>query len=140
MATAPRLDPGRRMTTVVAGVLERDGRILIAQRKNAGYHPLKWEFPGGKVEPDETPQAALLRELQEELGVQARIDREIMRYEYQYPGRSQILLVFYHVADFEGEARNLAFEQIVWEAPERLRDYDFLEGDTEFISKFASLP
>jgi len=125
------------MTTVVAGVLERDGRILIAQRKNAGYHPLKWEFPGGKVEPGETPQAALLRELEEELGVSARIDREIMRYEYQYPGRSQILLIFYRIADFENEPRNLAFEQIRWEAPERLPDHDFLEGDAKFLAAIA---
>ena len=126
------------MTTVVAGVLERDGRILIAQRKDAGYHPLKWEFPGGKVEPDETPQAGLLRELEEELGIRACIDREMMRYQYQYPGRSQILLIFYRITDFQGEPLNLAFQQIRWESPERLLDYDFLEGDQKFILAIAA--
>lgn len=125
------------MTTVVAAVIERDGRILIAQRKPTGQHPLKWEFPGGKVEPDEVPEAALVRELEEELAIRARIDAEIGRYEYQYAGSWPILLMFYRVVDFEGEPKNLDFEQIVWAPREALRDYDFLEGDAEFIRNYA---
>ena len=125
------------MTTVVAAVIEREGRVLIGQRKPSGQHALKWEFPGGKVEPAETPEAALIRELGEELAIHARIDREIMRYEYQYPGRSRILLIFYRVLDFEGEPQNLDFEQIQWALPERLGDYDFLEGDADFIRWFS---
>jgi 8-oxo-dGTP diphosphatase len=123
------------VTTVVAAIIQRHGRILIGQRKDLGHHPLKWEFPGGKVEPGETPDAALIRELQEELGIHARIDRELMRYEYQYPGRSRILLIFYRVLDFDGEPRNLDFDQIRWEQPELLRNYDFLEGDTQFLAE-----
>jgi 8-oxo-dGTP diphosphatase len=128
------------VTTVVAAIIQRDGRILIGQRKDLGHHPLKWEFPGGKLEPGETPEAALVRELQEELGIRARIDRELMRYEYQYPGRSRILLIFYRVVDFEGEPQNLDFDQIRWEQPELLRDYDFLEGDTLFVGQVLDLP
>ena len=122
-----------QLTTVVAAVIERDGCVLIAQRKRTGQHPLKWEFPGGKVEPGEAPEAAVVRELGEELAIQARVEREIMRYEYQYPGRPAILLVFYRVTEFAGQPRNLDFEQIVWVPRERLGEYDFLEGDTEFI-------
>jgi 8-oxo-dGTP diphosphatase len=122
---------------VVAAVIERDGRVLIAQRNNSGQHPLKWEFPGGKVESGESPEAAAIRELEEELGIQARIDREIGRYEYQYPGRSPILLIFFRVVEYEGEPRTLDFAQIRWESPERLRDYDFLEGDTDFIRGYS---
>jgi len=125
------------VTTVVAAVIERSGQILIAQRKNLGHHPLKWEFPGGKVEPGETPEAAAIRELQEELGIAARIDRELLRYEYEYPGRGRILLIFYRVVDFDGAPQNLDFEQFRWEAPERLGDYDFLEGDREFIARLS---
>lgn len=121
------------MTTVVAAVIERGGRILIGQRKNIGQHPLKWEFPGGKVEPGETPEAATIRELEEELGIHARVEAELMRYQYQYPGRPPILLIFYRVLEFEREPENRDFEQICWELPERLADYDFLEGDAEFI-------
>jgi 8-oxo-dGTP diphosphatase len=127
------------MTTVVAAVIERDGRILIAQRKRTGQHPLKWEFPGGKVESGEAPEAAIIRELKEELAIRARVDREIMRYEYQYPGRSPILLIFYRVTEFTGDPENLDFEQIAWVARERLRDYDFLEGDAEFIRSYQEM-
>src|SRR5216683_184802 len=104
------------VTTVVAAVIERGGLILIAQRKSNSRHALKWEFPGGKVEAGETPESALVRELEEELGIRAIIEREITRYEYHYPGRDRILLVFYRVVRFEGELRNLDFEQIRWEA------------------------
>jgi 8-oxo-dGTP diphosphatase len=124
------------VTSVVAGVIERDGRILIAQRKNRQPHALKWEFPGGKVEPGETGEAAMLRELEEELAIRARVECEIMRYEYQYPGRPPILLIFYRIAEFTGEPRNLNFDQIQWVLPERLRDYDFLEGDAAFLAIF----
>ncbi len=125
-----------QLTTVVAAVIERDGRVLIAQRKRTGQHPLKWEFPGGKVEPGEAPEAAVVRELEEELAIGARVEREIARYEYQYPGRPAILLIFYRVTEFAGEPKNLDFEQIVWAPRERLREYDFLEGDAEFIRSY----
>ncbi len=121
------------MTTVVAAVIEREGRVLVGQRKPAGYHPLKWEFPGGKVEENETPEAALGRELSEELGIRARIDGEITRYEFQYQGRPRILLIFYRVVDFGGEPQNLDFEQLQWVAREKLRELDFLEGDVDFV-------
>jgi 8-oxo-dGTP diphosphatase len=125
------------VTTVVAAVIERQGRVLIGQRKASGHHALKWEFPGGKVEAEETPEAAVVRELNEELAICARIDREITRYEFQYPGRSRILLIFYRVVDFEGEPQNLDFEQLQWVAPERLCDFDFLEGDVDFIRGYS---
>jgi 8-oxo-dGTP diphosphatase len=125
------------MTRVVAAVIERAGYVLIAQRKRTGQHPLKWEFPGGKVEPGEAPEAALVRELEEELGIRAKVDAEIARYEYQYPGRSPILLLFYRVVELSGEPQNLDFEQILWAPRPRLRDYDFLEGDAEFLNQYA---
>ena len=123
-------------TTVVAAVIEREGRVLIAQRKRTGQHPLKWEFPGGKVEAGEAPEAAVARELEEELAIQVRVDGEITRYEYQYPGRPPILLIFYSVAEFDGEPKNLDFEQIVWAPRGHLGEYDFLEGDAEFIRSY----
>lgn len=128
------------MTTVVAAVIERDGRVLVGQRRPSGHHPLKWEFPGGKVEANETPEAAVVRELTEELGIHARIREVITRYEYQYPGRSRILLIFYRVVDFEGEPQNLDFEQLQWILPGNLRDLDFLEGDVDFVRRYFSAP
>ena len=126
------------MTTVVAAVIERGGRVLIGQRKAGGRHALKWEFPGGKVEIGEEPEAAAVRELEEELAMRARVDREILRYEYQYPEREPILLIFYRVTDFDGEPRNLEYAQIRWELKERLPAYDFLEGDADFIRIYCA--
>jgi 8-oxo-dGTP diphosphatase len=126
------------VTTVVAAVIERDDQILIAQRKRTAQHPLKWEFPGGKVESAETPEAAVVRELQEELAIRASVGPEIGRYEFQYQGSWPIMLMFYRVVEFSGEPKNLNFEQILWTPRERLSDYDFLEGDAEFIKGYKS--
>lgn len=125
------------MTTVVAAIIERDGQVLVGQRKASGHHALKWEFPGGKVEMNETPQAALARELEEELAVEARIEDEIARYEFQYQGRSRILLIFYRVREISGEPKNLDFAQLKWVARDELKNLDFLEGDTEFLRAYS---
>lgn len=125
------------LRTVVAAVIERDGRVLICQRRRWDSHPLKWEFPGGKVEPGESPAAALERELEEELAIQAQIGREIERLTHQYEGRAPFELVFFGVQEFHGEPANRAFEQILWEKPSRLPKYDFLEADAGFVGRLA---
>lgn len=117
---------------VVAAVIEREGRVLICRRRADDRYPLKWEFPGGKVEPWEDPREALRRELREELGVAAEIGPEIMRYSYQYPDRPPILLIFLRVAITEAP-QNRVFEEIRWEPLRRLPELDFLEGDREFL-------
>jgi 8-oxo-dGTP diphosphatase len=122
---------------VVAAVIERDGKILIGQRRRDDRHPFKWEFPGGKVELGETPRDALVRELREELGIEAQIGPEIVRYEHRYPRRNPILLIFLRICEYEGEPRNSAFEQIRWEEPQNLPDYDFLDGDVDFVRRLA---
>ena len=122
---------------VVAAVIEREGRILIGQRRPGARHPLKWEFPGGKVEPHENPREALKRELREELGIDAMIGPELVRYEFQYPRRSPILLIFHHVTEYDGEVRNEIFEDLRWEVREKLPKYDFLDGDLDFIRRLA---
>ncbi len=98
---------------------------------------MKWEFPGGKVEPGETPRQALERELEEELAIQAVIGNEIVRYEYTYPRRNKILLIFYKVVRYEGIPINRVFEQIRWEERGKLRQYDFLDGDYDFIRRLT---
>ena len=125
------------MTTVVAALIERGGRILICQRRADHAHPLKWEFPGGKVEPGEVPADALRRELEEELAIAAEIGEEVTRYEYAYPGKNPILLIFYQVTEFQGEPQNKVFQQIVWDDRAKLPGYDFLEGDVEFVRNWA---
>ena len=122
---------------VVAAVIERDGNILIGQRKPRGRHGLKWEFPGGKVEPGENLRAALVRELREELGIEAQIGEEIERYDFSYAAAQLTRLVFFRVTEFSGEPENLDFQQIAWAHPKQLPRYDFLEGDVDFVRRLA---
>jgi len=126
------------MLQVVAAILEREGQILICRRTPQQSHPLKWEFPGGKVEAGETPKAALTRELHEELGILDAASDEIVRYQFAYPGKSPILLIFLRVTSYSGEPRNLIFHEIRWESPDRLASFDFLDGDRDFIRSLAT--
>ena len=121
------------MVQVVAGIIERQGRLLICRRKPEQSHPLKWEFPGGKVEPGETPDQALARELEEELGILGAAGQEIMRYQHTYPGRDTIVLIFFRVSEFSGEPRNVIFHDMRWEPRAKLAEFDFVEGDAQFI-------
>ena len=122
---------------VVAAVIEREGRLLVCRRQATDRYPLQWEFPGGKVEPGEDPRAALARELEEELAIRARVGAEILRYEYRYPQRPPILLIFLRVEEYQGELRNRQFAEVRWEAPARLPEYDFVAGDAEFVRRLA---
>ena len=128
----------RVIVEVAAAVIERDGLILIGQRKPRGRHGLKWEFPGGKVEPGETARDALARELREELGIEARIGDEIERYDFSYSAGNVTRLIFFQVTEFTGEPVNLDFAQIAWAPRNRLPDFDFLEGDVEFVRRLAA--
>src|SRR5215468_7170264 len=86
--------------TVVAGLIQQGGRLLVCQRRRDGAFALKWEFPGGKVELGETYENGLRRELREELGIEAHIGPEAYRTRHDYPGKYAVELLFYHVVDF----------------------------------------
>jgi len=121
------------MLQVVAAIIERDGRILVGQRHPWQSHPQQWEFPGGKVEPGETPEQALARELEEELEIGGAAGAEAMRYAYTYPGREAIELIFIRVTGYVGEPRNVIFQEMRWAAREEMDGLDFVEGDREFL-------
>jgi mutator protein MutT len=124
---------------VSAAVIQRDGLILICQRKRGSKHELQWEFPGGKAEAGESPSEALARELREELAIEATIGAQLDCHEFQYPGAERLTrLWFFRVTEFTGEPVNLEFEQMVWEQPSRLASYDFLEGDIDFVAKLSA--
>lgn len=96
------VDPERRCRAngaegpipVVAAVIRRRGRVLLCQRPEGPHLPLKWEFPGGKVDPGESPADALRRELREELGVDAKVGDEIERVRHAYPEKTVELHFF----------------------------------------------
>jgi 8-oxo-dGTP diphosphatase len=124
--------------TVVAGVIrDREGRILVGQRRRDDTHALKWEFPGGKVEAGEEPEQALIRELREELGIEAVLGGELSRFPYRYGSRPPFVLIFFDVADYAGTPVNNVFERIAWEEPRRLPNYDFLDADVEFVRRLG---
>src|SRR5260370_42142629 len=104
----------RVIVEVVAAGIERAGLILIGQRKPRGRHALKWEFPGGKVEPGEEARDALVRELREELGIEARIGEEIERFDFSYKAQHVTRLLFFQVTEFTGEPANLDFPHVAW--------------------------
>jgi 8-oxo-dGTP diphosphatase len=122
---------------VSAAIIHREGRILVGQRRKADRHPLKWEFPGGKVEHGETPQQALVRELREELQIDATVGSELARYEHDYPSGSRVHLLFFAVSQFNGNPTARVFEQICWTDLRDLPGLDFLEGDWDFVRRLA---
>ena len=123
-------------TTVVGGIIYQNKKILICQRKEVGDHPLKWEFPGGKLSDFEENQEALRRELKEELNIEIIEMSFFDEYLYEYKELSKKLkLVFYQIFQFEGEMQNLVHHQLKWIDISNLSDYDFLEGDHKIINK-----
>ena len=122
---------------VSAGIILRDRRVLVGQRRKGGRHSLKWEFPGGKVELGESPRQALIRELAEELRIEATPSLELARYEHEYSAGSCVHLLFFLVSDFRGEPDAQVFEQICWVDLTDLPSLDFLAGDLDFVKRLA---
>lgn len=122
---------------VTAGVITREGCILICQRRKGSWGEYKWEFPGGKVEDGEDPGESLRRELREELAIEPEIGPLLCRLEHRYPDREVDLFVF-HIPGYTGELRNKQFETIRWVQREELADFDFLDADRSVIEALTS--
>jgi 8-oxo-dGTP diphosphatase len=124
---------------VVAAVIEWRGRLLICQRRQDAPLPLKWEFPGGKLRPSETPRAGLARELREELGCSAaRIGHELWRVRHRYSEYADAVEIrFFATSALFPSPRNLAFERMVWACPGDLPGYDFLPADRVLVARLA---
>ena len=126
------------MKQVVAALIVRDGKVLICQRTQHQPMALKWEFPGGKIEPVEQPKAALKRELEEELGINASIGDEVAQIRHQYRRGGVVELRFYEVHEFNGELENKIFKEIRWAELGDLPAYDFLEADLGLVRDLAA--
>ena len=128
------------MRTVVAALITRDSKLLVCQRKRNDSNALRWEFPGGKVEAGESASEALVRELQEELGIAATIGGEVYRTKHRYKELQDDLILIFFWATIADSAplQNLAFERFEWAGPAVLPKYDFLPADKELIGLLAS--
>ena len=122
---------------VVAALIWKNGRLLICQRTRHQVMPLKWEFPGGKIEEGEQPRDALRRELDEELEIAAVIGNEVARIVHTYPSGNSVELRFYDVHQYSGKTENRIFRDIRWVMPAELPSYDFLEADLELVKDLA---
>lgn len=111
--------------------------MLACQRSRKGKFALKWEFPGGKVQAGESLEAALERELMEELGVRAEIGREIYRTRHKYAEmREAVELIFFEAR--VAEIENRVFEKIAWTEVKLLKELDFLEADRSLARKLGT--
>ena len=126
------------MKQVVAGLIESDGKLLICQRTKHQPLPLKWEFPGGKIEQGEQPRDALRRELEEELGIRARVGDEVARIKHTYKNGGAVELRFYSVREFEGAIENRIFKDVRWVERGKLPEFDFLEADLGLVRDLAA--
>jgi 8-oxo-dGTP diphosphatase len=125
---------------VVAAVIERgDRRLLIGQRRRNDTSPLKWEFPGGKIQDGEEPEAALARELREELGVTLRKSAEIARVTHKYAETAECIEIQFFAAEIVEEVVvPQAFEQVHWVLPKELGGYDFLAANAQLVANLAT--
>src|SRR5215208_8390162 len=97
----------RKQIEVVAGLIFDRQKLLLCQRHHSGAFPLKWEFPGGKIEAGESHISALTRELKEELAIDAGEMKLLHRHVHNYPDGPEVSLNFFHVIDYQGEIKNL---------------------------------
>lgn len=126
-----------RARAVVAALILRGKEVLICQRKAGTAMGLQWEFPGGKIEPGETPEEALRRELDEELGIAATIGPYITEVLHTYRNGGVIHLRFFEVREFQGELQNRVFEDMRWAELRDLPAYNFLAADRGFVQDLA---
>src|SRR5271156_3165868 len=126
------------MLTVVAALIEANGKILVCQRRLGDTFALMWEFPGGKLQAGETAAEGLARELLEELGVEARVGDEVFRTRHRYAEmREEIELIFFAATVDAAAVRNIVFERMEWRTVDTLSELNFLPADREFVEKLA---
>ncbi len=130
--------PGPALRFVAAALILRGGEVLIGQRRADQPMALQWEFPGGKIESGESPEQALARELDEELGIRAVIGPAVTRIRHNYRHGGAVDLQFFAVHEFSGEIENRIFEQVRWTRLEDLPGYDFLAADRGLIRDLAA--
>lgn len=123
---------------MAAALIVRGGEVLIGQRRQDQPMALLWEFPGGKIESGESPEEALARELDEELGIRATIGQRITHIRHNYRHGGAVDLQFFAVQEYSGEIESRIYRQVRWVRLEDLPDYEFLAADRGLIRDLAA--
>jgi 8-oxo-dGTP diphosphatase len=118
---------------VVAGIIVRDGRVLVSRRPAGTHLGGLWEFPGGKLEPGEDEESALVRELREELGIEVRPGASWGILRHRYPER-EVVLRFRFAEIVAGEPRPLEVDEVRWATPDELGKLQFPEADRPVVT------
>ena len=127
----------QRLRVAVAVVVDDDGRVLIARRARHRHQGGLWEFPGGKVEADETAPEALARELREEIGIAVLRASAMLDVSFDYPDR-QVMLEVYRVDRFSGEVAGREGQPVRWVLPSALADYAFPEANRPILEALGA--
>jgi 8-oxo-dGTP diphosphatase len=127
-----------RVRVVAAALFDAEGRVLLADRPAGKHMAGWWEFPGGKIAPGETDSDALVRELREELGIEARPDHEIAKLQHDYSDRV-VEIVLWRATILSGIPRGLDGQQIKWVDTYALAEQRLLEADRPFIAALQLL-
>ena len=128
----------KRIHVAAAVIRDNSGKILIARRADTQHQGGLWEFPGGKVEADESVTTALGRELHEELGIVVDVARPLIKVQHDYPDK-QVLLDVWEVSAFTGEPHGAEGQPLEWVAPRDLLNYDFPAANQPIVAA-ARLP
>lgn len=128
----------RRKIRVVGAMLEKDGCYLITQRPPTATLPLLWEFPGGRVEPGETDQAALARELREEMRIDVEVGGRVIHVEHAYEGYD-IDFCVYRCRMTQGPIVHVRVHDHRWVRPDELDQYEFPPADEKSLAKLLDL-
>ncbi len=126
------------MVEVVAALIWKNDKFMICQRPTSKARALLWEFIGGKVEPGETKEQALVRECQEELAITLSVGSEFMDVIYEYPD-IEVHLTLFNSSIKEGEPKLLEHNDIRWITPAEIPQYDFCPADKEILKKIQGL-
>ncbi len=122
------------ITEVVAALIWDGDRFMICQRPAHKARGLLWEFVGGKVEPGESKQAALIRECREELDITVQVGEVFMEVEHVYPDIT-VRLTLFHATVAAGTPKMLEHNAMAWILPSQIPDYDFCPADVEILQK-----
>jgi len=124
---------------VASGIIIKDNKILIGLRSKKDHGGGLWEFPGGKIELEESELSAVIRELKEELGINVSVQQKVMQYIHRFKN-TLYDISFFEINSFEGEVKMNVHDDIKWVDLSTLKDYDFISGDLLFIDKVIEDP